>query len=106
MEEIEKLLRIFRYYHEEKSNPYENGSDDYLFWGMERQYVESCKQYPGLSKTFEGYAEDFRKKNPDIYNQLTDTDVELPVRGAMYYIETMLGKFAPNSVSKIKNYLK
>ncbi len=89
------ILEYCRYYKGEDACPFVTGSNQGVFWDIERQYVENAAQSDDWCGTWENYARRRISAHPKRKSILTSEDTAIQTKGIAMYILEMLAKWMP-----------
>lgn len=94
------FLKYCSYYKGEEKCPFEEDSDNGLFWFFEKMYWT-------MNVDHERWKEDaleYISNNKEIKNLMTDESYPLEKKGFIMYAEAMMNKWTPYDVDKIFLY--
>ncbi len=91
----EELIGYCRYYKGEEECPHETGTDNGIFWNIEKMYVENSIDDDKWSKGWESSAMSFVKDNKDNESVVRTKDFPVQTKGIYMYVCQMIAKWMP-----------
>lgn len=100
----EKLLTLFKYYHGEEESPYEQRSNEDMWWFGEKMIYDQTMEHPGFFSKFRQDLEDALRQG-HCSGRLVDETLSLDQRTIIYYLGLWHGKWFPfDDWSVIESY--
>jgi len=90
-----ELLTLCKYYKEDEVCPFLDGEPGYVFWAIEKKYIDNVTIdegfHAGIIATLQEYIDKSRNKK----NVLTDGAISIDKRAIIFYVDAMISKWMP-----------